>query len=609
MAGGGSRASPSKPSSVDRGRPAPDTIVAETLPEPAACDYLRAVLPGASVACAMLLAALSPSIDDDSYEWKRTKAVLEAESLRVDRAPEGKRIAWIKIVRDEVFVDGEVFPTWLNIFHARTRERIVQRELLFATGDAYEDDRAEESMRNLRGMGIFAQVRIVAVQTDDPNEVGMVVHTRDLWSLRLESAFNLSSQLNSLDIALVERNLGGIGHYSGLGFAMRPDTFSLSETYNVRRVFGSTLRLFERGGVIFNREATRPEGGFGRFSFGKPYYTIAQSNSFGISAGYSARVRRQLVNGEPLAWTPTGASDPAGLRIWNQRELDSQVSYSLRRGHRLRHTVDVYMFFNAEHYDPNGETGIDETMHAAFREQVLPPDRREIGPGISYSLFLPEYRTYTNLDTFGLSENVRLGPDLDLAVSAPLTALGSYKEARIANASLAWTWGLGDGLLTVRGGVRGRWQDATFLDQRLTASIRGATPMMGYVRLVARARASLRWNDTGKTLITLGSDGGLRGYPADYLSGYGAHLINTNVELRTKPISWRGILGGLIAFYDTGAVFTSFADMRFSHAVGMGVRVLLPQLNRVPWVGDVGASTQPLGIMPTIRSGLVLDAD
>ncbi|TPV92314.1 MAG: hypothetical protein B7733_26405 [Myxococcales bacterium FL481] len=567
------------------------------------------MLAGATVLFGVLLSALGPSVESDSYEWQRTRAVLEAEGLQVDRAPDGKRIAWIRVVRDQVFVDGELFPTWLNVFHARTRERVVRRELLFADGDAYDHDRIEESMRNLRGMAIFAQVRIVAVQTEQPDAVGVLVHTRDLWSLRFETAFNLSSQINSVDLALVERNLAGFGHYGGLGFALRPDTFSISETYNVRRLLGGSLRLVERGGVIFNRERVTPEGGFGQINFGRPFYRIAQRSSFGLVAGYSARVRRQLSNGVPLSWTPSDTTDPAGLRIWNQRLFNSEASYSVRRGQRTRHTVGVVWFFNAQHFAPNAETGISPALHAAFRNDVLPPERRETGPGLRYRLFVPSFRTYTNLDTFGQSENVRLGPDVDVAVSAPLTLVGSYKEARIVSAALGWTWALGDGLLTARGSARGRYQDATWLDQRLEASIRGATPMLGFLRLVARARLALRHNDTAKTLVTLGSEDGLRGYPADHLTGYGAHLLNVNVELRTRALSWRGVLLGAVAFYDAGAVFTSIPQAQLRHGVGVGLRLLLPQLNRTPWVADAGFATQPLGFVPTVRSALVMSVD
>ena len=173
----------------------------------------------AGLALALILAG--PPAGEDTYEWKRMRATLESEQLVREMEPEGKRIAFVRIVRDDVFIPGEGWPTFLNIFHARTRERIVKRELLLGEGDTYADARIEESMRNLRSMGVFALVRIVAVKTENPDEVGLLVHTRDLWSLRLETTYNISTQVNLLRINLVERNLAGIDHRASLPFTCR----------------------------------------------------------------------------------------------------------------------------------------------------------------------------------------------------------------------------------------------------------------------------------------------------------------------------------------------------------------------------------------------------
>src|SRR5690348_16566476 len=67
----------------------------------------------------------------DSYEWERTKRLLDKLDLTVDEQPEGKKIGWIHVVRDEVFVHDEIWPEWWNWFHGKTRERIIRRELLF----------------------------------------------------------------------------------------------------------------------------------------------------------------------------------------------------------------------------------------------------------------------------------------------------------------------------------------------------------------------------------------------------------------------------------------------------------------------------------------------
>ena len=86
---------------------------------------------------------------------------------------------------------------------------MIERELLLAEGERYDEARAEESMRNLRALGIFALVRIVAVTTPDPNAVGLLVYTRDLWSLRLETGFAGTGKAFQLTAQVSERNFLG----------------------------------------------------------------------------------------------------------------------------------------------------------------------------------------------------------------------------------------------------------------------------------------------------------------------------------------------------------------------------------------------------------------
>src|SRR4051812_7920868 len=103
-----------------------------------------------------------------SYEEQRVDRELTRRSLRVDPSPEGKRIAYVEVVREDVLAPDEFWPTWPNTFHWLTKESVVRRELLAASGDTYRQARIDESMRNLRDLAIFSLVRIVAVRTDDP---------------------------------------------------------------------------------------------------------------------------------------------------------------------------------------------------------------------------------------------------------------------------------------------------------------------------------------------------------------------------------------------------------------------------------------------------------
>ncbi len=554
---------------------------------------------------------------EKTYEWERMQAVLDEQGLELERAPEGKRIAWIKLDREQVFRKGELIPVAFNKLHVLTREFVIRRELLMVEGEAYEDRFIEESMRNLRGMGLFSLVRIVPIQTDNPDEVGVLVHTRDLWSLRLEQSFNITSQLNSLNVAIVERNVAGVGHTARIPFALRPDVFTLGESYSTRRTFGRPIAIGQGGGLIFNRGSGRPEGGYVSGSVGRPFYNLAQRFSFSISGSYDSRIRRQLANGVPEPWVPDGeeveaegaegeSANAAGLRIWREQFISGRVGVAFREGVKLRTTLSVFFYATDRQTSIVEESGVDPARALEFLDQVPPKARREVGPGISINIFQPKFVVFQNLDTFGQSENVRVGPSLGGTINAPIKAFGSTYESLVTSAGVGYTWAPKGALIRISVGPRARWQAGEWIDGRFEGRFRVASPMLGPVRLVGRVALTTRWNDTTNVQESLGANNGLRGFPSQHLIDFGVNSLLFNVELRTKPLVWRAIHLGGVLFYDAGTVFKNIYQTKLSHGFGIGIRLLLPQINRSPWVLDGGFSADPFRFVPTITGGQVV---
>ena len=78
-----------------------------------------------------------------------------------------------------------------NRLHVRTRPEVIERELLFKAGRPYDSVLVAESARNLRGMGIFRDVRIDSIPTD--TGVVMRVTTRDGWTTKAGLRFSTGS--------------------------------------------------------------------------------------------------------------------------------------------------------------------------------------------------------------------------------------------------------------------------------------------------------------------------------------------------------------------------------------------------------------------------------
>jgi hypothetical protein len=544
-----------------------------------------------------------PAIPRVSYEWQRTARLLAKQGLAVDSAPQGKRIAFIRIVRDDVFVEDELWPTWLNWLHGRTRESVVRRELLFEEGIPYDEARIEETMRNLRGMAIFALVRIVAVTTGKPGEVGVLVHTRDIWSLRFEQDFSTTGNtLNTLLLRGTELNTFGHNKSVSADVTLLPKSYTIAQSYYARRVLGSSLALTQRAGLVFERASRQVEGNLWSLRLEQPYYSLKQRVAWLARYERDDRVVRAVQDGVVLTF-PEETGYPGPYTQWKYRRALDRGSLlgGVRVGERVKHAFSGGWDYRNQ---VARSIAVPAELQEAFALHVLPKERRESGPSLSYEFFTPTWVTFENLSTYGKSENVQTGPHLLLSTRLPVKALGSSTNSWVVSSEAGWTLAPRGALIDMRASISGRYEGAAFVDQRTVLLLRGASPTFSVLRLVGSISFDLRKRDTQNTFVTLGGDGGLRGYPSQAFRGFGVNRAVANFELRTLPLQWRAVQLGGVVFYDVGAVYENLAEFRAHHAVGVGARLLFPQLNRYPFTFDAGMSFDPgFRFVPTTMGG------
>ncbi|MET0387720.1 MAG: hypothetical protein ABW321_17245 [Polyangiales bacterium] len=557
-----------------------------------------------------------------SYESQRLALFLRAAGLEEDPTPEGKRIAYVRFERREVFEKDDlrvplILPsfasTWPNAFHWLTREARIRRELLLAEGDAYSQRLAEESMRNLRDLQIIALVRIVAVKTADPYAVGLVVYTRDIWSLRLEQNFAGAGGTFAISGQLVERNFLGRGESLALRGTIDPLRFTAGQTFADPRLFGA-LSVYESFDLIWNRNSLRTEGSTGTLSFGRPFYNLAQRTAFRLYAFYADYVFRDTRSGAVVGYDISSArrgqqcglgSDDCVARVWHEQRLQLSATFDYRVGERYKQTFTGGLEVSDRQVSANAETALRPEQAAVFEQQVLPKVRRDIYPVVRYRLWLPDFVVFTNLASFGQSENVRVGPAVDGSIAVPLQTWGASSDGLILHGFLGYVWAEHDAMVDVAGEGFARLENGRVVDQRGILRLRGATPswpsLLG--RFVLRVVWDIRQNDTQRTFVALGGDNGLRGYPAQQFYGFGARRLFGNVEYRTQPWLLESVHLGAVVFYDAGTVYQRFSNARFHHAAGVGLRVLFPQLNRTVFRLDLGAGLDSPGLTAQITYG------
>jgi len=306
-----------------------------------------------------------------------------------------------------------------------------------------------------------------------------------------------------------------------------------------------------------------------------------------LSASYQKEVARDLQNGNVIAYVPPG-SDVTTYREWDQRTAGAAWNGYLRTGDLFKHTVNAGIDYRQLWAEPTRDSQVPDEYTHDFAQDVMPPQRRDVGPQLQYNFFSSEYRVYFNVDTYGQSEDVRLGPAFSIGARTPLEAFGANNNSVVMGASVGYTADPGDSLITIGAEASNRYLDGEFVDQLLQAEARAASPEIHFFRLVLRGRLSLRQNDTWNTLVALGSANGLRGYSSQAFYVFGGNEALFNFEMRTKPIRWQGLQLGLVAFYDVGSVFTHVDDARFHQGAGLGVNVLFPQYASYPYNFDFG---------------------
>ena len=129
-------------------------------------------------------------------------------------------IGTIDIVSHEVFDERAgrfaAFYRVANKTHISTRERIIRRELLFATGEPANDERLQQTERNLRALAFLRDARVEAIPVDDDGDgraerVDVRVVTWDAWSLTPRVDFEQVDDRTLWEAGVSEKNLLGLG--------------------------------------------------------------------------------------------------------------------------------------------------------------------------------------------------------------------------------------------------------------------------------------------------------------------------------------------------------------------------------------------------------------
>ncbi len=563
---------------------------------------------------------------------------LAARGLAIDPAPAGKIIGTIHVVNLEVFQPSDGgFLEWFNHFHRATREDHVRRESLLASGTPYDPALADETVRNLRNQSVYdsndtglsSVVAIVPIQAAVPGTVDLLMVTRDLWSLRFNSDWSfepITGYLYTLNASLSENNLFGWRKQVALVFLMDPGEMRLGPNYIDPNVLGTRLRFSAAFYEIWARQlgqiAAGPREGsaaLGRLEY--PLYALSRRWGAFVEGSYTDNVVRTVSGASQTLYDPNlvdspcvapgGPDDPTGALIGDCAyrshvgAVTSGVTRSFPRDWLIqRVTLGNAFGLNRRSFLPDFPS--DPALRASFAQTFFAASERYSSLYLQYDAFTPHYRTYRNLDTFDLGEDKRLGPSVTLKAGQATTWLGSEQDFFLWRGEAHVNAALFGGFQSVGASWEGRRYGYGDRDELVTGQVLAATPVLARaLRVVAFATSGFMVNNVHRDFVYVGAIEGMRGYPVNEFYGYAYYLAH--LELRSMAVPMASLRVGGLVFADAGHAAMSLKELAFYDDAGLGLRLLIPQLNaevlRCDWALNFRTAGIPAGWPGRISCG------
>jgi len=586
--------------------PAPVPESPATVPAPAApLPKVKAEAKIDRAIAEQICAARDPSCDWlatlGSLERASIQRALAARGYELEPSPWGKVIGKIHIYNEDVFAEKNRLLKLLNFFHVTTKESILRREVVVQPGELWNQERIEETARRLRDPLFSSVVVVVPVKSSEPGKVDVLVLTRDIWSLRLNTQYTFQEgELTDLAMSLSENNFLGRRMVVAAALTMDQGKIEAGPLFINKNFLGKYLELRARINAIVNRAALfdgnlDSEGSSSTVSLRRTLWQLSSKWGGGVNfthryaterrfdgtslrqVGCAAGVARcVLLDRETAAVTPDDEKLPF---IYRQRRWAVTASAVRQFGTKVKHQVSFGHSLDST--KPRLLEGFPGTVEqrAPFIARVLPPSEVVSAPFVSYALFTPRFRTRRNVSTYDLAEDLRLGPDLEASYGVGLEVLGSDQNFQRGGIGGGYTMPiLRDGSIRVGGAYSTRYQNSEFVDNGASISMRLVTPTLRYGRIIMESSLGTRWNERTPGFFTIGSDNGLRGFRINQF--FGQRVFGTQIEARSIPTSlWVLRLGG-VAFYEVGGAADTLKDLQLHHDAGVGFRMLLPQTSR-----------------------------
>lgn len=438
-----------------------------------------------------------------------------------------------------------------NRWHVQTRPVVIARQLLFQSGDPYDVRLLQESERILRTNRYLESAEIVPTDYHD-GIVDIEVHTRDVWTLDPHLSISRSGGKNKGHIGLTESNLLGTGTEVELMWKSNVDRDS-TMLQVVDNQLGST-----RYGISATYFDTSDGKGYD-LRYGKPFYALDVNRANGLLLSANERIDTLYDRGLKMA-------------EWHHDQTHHEAmlgsSAGLVDGWATRWTGGLV--YDEHYFDPVEESTLPG--------HVLPEDRKFVYPFIGYERVQDRFEEAVNRDQIGRIEDRFLGTRFAVRLGLATTALGSFDDALLIEASANRGFGSSEkNSLVGRADLSSRWTADGVENMKLGLDVAYHRRHSQRRLLYAGLSGIVGMNLDLDQLIELGGDTGLRGYPLRYQVGESSALLTVEERFFTDWYPWHLFRVGGAIFADVGRTWgenpVGDENLGWLADVGLGLRL------------------------------------
>ena len=482
---------------------------------------------------------------------------------------EGVIVRDVRLEREPIFGEAERERlSWLplgliNRLHVTTRERVIRGELLFAEGRPLDPEHLQETERELRRLGIFTDVEVVA-ESAPGDSVDVVVRTQELWTTSIDAGYESFEGEALWSVSVRESNLFGTARRVEFDRSSGPDRSSWGVGLGDPQLVDGHWQ-----GSFSYRDAD--DGTSYGVALARPYVSLTDRWSLATAFSKQTLAPRYYLNDREYV-----RPDATFRRI----DLD----LGRRLGTTTRTVWRVNSGFRSESQDLTAEGRLDvlsptTVVEDAYEFPEAPPEnrtRRTLYVGIGQRT-----RVYDELRFvrgMGKVEDIPIGPELQFSVGWTTRALGSSETGLWTESWVSWFERIGrDWLHAFSLSVNGLADEREGRDLRLQASVRGWHRITESLTFATNLNLGAISQADRHQVLALGLESGLRA--ARFREFNGDRMVRANFELRAvyTPGLWALLVPGVTLFADTGAAwFENLTDFRpelLRGAYGIGLRL------------------------------------